>query len=264
MDVKNNQNSQIMHILLCDDSLEGILSAVYYVWQCKLNHEYTMIELGNKYEYRLFAEYESVYGDREKAIKVLNTIKNQFGTEAYNWICMCAESESPQKANAIYKMIHLALSLSNPRKICDCLNNEYVRTVFELYRNVNNEVLHLKGFLRFKELNNGVLFSEVGPKNDIISNMAVHFEDRLPNENWIIYDSTRNKAAMHKAYDVWVMVDDADIDIEIIKDISDNEERFCTMWKMFHKTIAIQSRTNRELQRNMLPLRFRDYMTEFE
>ncbi len=35
------------------------------------------------------------------------------------------------------------------------------------------------------------------------------------------------------------------------------------LWKIFHEAIAIEERRNPVCQRNLLPLRFRPYMTEF-
>lgn len=43
-------------------------------------------------------------------------------------------------------------------------------------------------FIRFRELENGILFSEITPKAQILTCVADHFEDRFPLENWIIYD----------------------------------------------------------------------------
>ena len=35
------------------------------------------------------------------------------------------------------------------------------------------------------------------------------------------------------------------------------------LWKTFYQAIAIEERKNPKLQRNMMPLRYREYMTEF-
>ena len=45
--------------------------------------------------------------------------------------------------------------------------------------------------------------------------------------------------------------------------VSEDEGRMQELFKSFVRTIAIESRTNEKLQLNMLPLRFRPYMTEF-
>ena len=62
--------------------------------------------------------------------------------------------------------------------------------IFGLCRNVYNENHLLTEFLRFSETPGGILVSRIGPKNDIMTLLAPHFADRLPEENWVIYDET--------------------------------------------------------------------------
>jgi probable DNA metabolism protein len=42
------------------------------------------------------------------------------------------------------------------------------------------------------------------------------------------------------------------------------EENWAKLWKTFFTAIAIEERKNPNCQRNHLPLRFRDLMTEFQ
>ena len=42
------------------------------------------------------------------------------------------------------------------------------------------------------------------------------------------------------------------------------EENWVKLWKTFFTAIAIEERKNPNCQRNHLPLRFRDLMTEFQ
>ena len=44
---------------------------------------------------------------------------------------------------------------------------------------------------------------------------------------------------------------------------SDEEVRIQNLFKIFHESIAISERKNFKLQRQLLPLRFRDNMVEF-
>ena len=108
----------------------------------------------------------------------------------------------------------------------------------------------------------GILLSRIGPKNDLTVLLAAHFADRMPQENWILYDCNRKKAAVHQAGGGWVMVKtDSAVWQERLEQETD-EAVFEELWKTFHRTIAIKERENPRCQRNMLPLRFRKYMTE--
>ncbi|MDY2607596.1 MAG: TIGR03915 family putative DNA repair protein, partial [Lachnospiraceae bacterium] len=148
------------------------------------------------------------------------------------------------------------------RNLINDLSDNYVNNVFKMAREVNNEILHLKGFLRFQELNGDILFSEIGPKNNILTFIAPHFADRLSNENFIIYDEIRNLCVVHPKYKEWVIVSgDFLSDKEL--EISSDEELYSNLYKKFCQSIAIKERTNIKLQTQMLPLRFQKYMTEF-
>ena len=54
-------------------------------------------------------------------------------------------------------------------------------------------------FLRFSELENGVLFATIHPKDNVLPYLAEHFTDRLPSENFMIYDATHQSVAVHKS-----------------------------------------------------------------
>ena len=144
--------------------------------------------------------------------------------------------------------------------------------IFGLCRNVYNENHLLTEFLRFSETPGGILVSRIGPKNDIMTLLAPHFADRLPEENWVIYDENHKRAAVHPAGRTWFLVNQP---LEPEQENSDrgwsrwlrertDEETYEDMWRMFCDTIAIRERCNPVCQRTHLPLRFRPYMTEFQ
>ena len=56
------------------------------------------------------------------------------------------------------------------------------------------------------ELENGMLFSRIGPKNDVVAFLMPHFADRLPIENFVIYDEKRNLFGIHPAGKPWYLL----------------------------------------------------------
>lgn len=94
--------------------------------------------------------------------------------------------------------------------------------------------------------------------------LAPHFADRLPLENWMIWDETHNMFAVHEASRKWVLVCGEDFAGEKFARVSDREREFARLWTGFCKTIAIDARKNPRCQRQNLPLRFRPEMTEFQ
>ncbi|BCN31439.1 TIGR03915 family putative DNA repair protein [Anaeromicropila herbilytica] len=253
-----------MTIYLCEDSIDGIFTAIYDAWASKKGHANVRIELQQENTYELFHEYIAVVTDTDKALKVAKTINDRLGNEVYQELTKAALSCGEDKADAIYRVLILGFSLKKGNKVLDCLSNESVFKVFEYSRKANNEAHHLLGFIRFVELDNGVLFAKINPKNNIITILSAHFHIRMPLENWMIYDENRKLAIVYKKETVPVLVSGEEIDSERIERVSDNEKEFQQLWNSFFESICIKERVNLKLQMNNLPKRFWSNMTEMK
>lgn len=249
-------------IFLCEDTIEGIFSGVYEAWSSMHGHNHCHLQVGID-NYRLFSEYVQVETDDEKAWKVSKTVCDRLGYEVYKNLCRALASTDEEKAEAVYKTIVLGFSMKNGKAVMNFLSNAYVAKVFELDRNVGNEAGHMEQFIRFQELKNGVLFSKIGPKNDVLTIIAPHFADRLPLENFMIYDDVRKKIIVHEKEKPWFLVSGETISEDVVKQYSDEEEYFQELFKGFCTSISIKERENLSLQQQMLPLRFQKYMVEF-
>lgn len=131
-----------------------------------------------------------------------------------------------------------------------------IACIFELRRQTLNEAHHLLEFLRFAELKTGILFSQIHAKNYVLPILAEHFTDRLPLENFIIYDATRRIAAAHPSGKGYFITDAASFPMELTEDLSSDETRLKNLWLAFFETIAIEARKNPKLQIQNIPKRF--------
>lgn len=248
--------------LICEDSLEGIFTGIYEAYALRGDHRYIHIQIGEG-EPRLFAVYIKVQPDDAKACKVARTVNQRLGEETYFDMCKALATDAEEKGEAVYKTIVCGFRMKNGRQVMGNLADPNVHKVFELSRNAGNEIHRLKEFIRFQELENGVLFSRIGPKCNIVSYLAPHFADRLPLINFIIYDEKRNICVIHPASGEWFLTENMALDEEMIGRYSDKEEEYQELFTFFCHKIAIKERKNLKLQRNMLPLRFQEYMVEF-
>lgn len=255
----------IKKVFLCEDSLEGIFTAVYEAWSCRNGHNNNEIkiisgeDMGNM---ELFTEYIQVVNSEEKIYKVIKAIRDKLSMEIYDRICGAACSGESSRGDDIYRFLIVGFAVG--KDVMDYLQNDYVMRIFELNRNVSNEAHHLKGFLRFQETWDDILVSKIAPQNDVIRLLAPHFADRLSQENFVIYDEKRNTAIVHAKQKPWFYTGGDALNLEKIKNVSEREEDIESMWKAFFASISIKERENKKLQRNNLPLRFRSNMTEFE
>ena len=104
-------------------------------------------------------------------------------------------------------MLQEARKIRQSEKIMEHLGCPAVADVFSMSRSVSNEAHRYEEFIRFRELENGILFSEITPKAQILTCVADHFEDRFPLENWIIYDKTHKVCLVHGVRKRWVFVE---------------------------------------------------------
>lgn len=253
-----------MRVYQCEDSPEGIFTAIYNTYEDRCDRLDTVISLTQ--ELYLFAEYIPVRTDEGKARKVMDTLRRRFGEEDFRLLCLALACEEPEKAQAVYRTITMGLEQNCGKgHLLDNLADHNVHLVFTLARGCNNEFLHLRGFLRFEELENRVLYAAFAPKNDVLAFLMPHFADRFPMENFMLYDEKRNLYGIHPAGKEWFLVRSGRNRMEEEeRRLSAEEKEYQELFRFFCRELGIKERRNPELQRNMLPLHFRRYMTEFK
>ncbi len=256
------------YVLVCEDSIDGILTGIYEAYAYKKangieSHERIHIHAGEPNAYRLFTTYEKVETQPDKVSKVTATLQRQLGQEAYYFLCLAMSSYEEDKADAVYHTVVSGLK-HHDKNVFARLAEDAVNRAFSYARGANNELLHLKGFLRFQELEDGILYAKIAPKNNILDFLTPHFADRFPTENFVIFDERRNLFALHAKYKQWYsysltegVFDEANLVF------SEEEQAYQALFRHFVDKIAIEERNNLSLQQNNLPLRFRPYMCEF-
>ena len=161
------------------------------------------IEVRGKTQQQLFCEYRTVAECEQKAVRLERMIKRYLGCNAYWDIYHALLSDDEAKGTAVFRAMQESRNIKDSKKIMDHLGNPDVAKVFALSRSVSNEAHMYEEFIRFRELENGILFSEITPKAQILTCVADHFTDRFPLENWMIYDKTHQVFLVHGAREQW-------------------------------------------------------------
>lgn len=250
-------------ILVCEDTQEGIFTGIYEAYERKCDPAHTVIQAGEDGELCLFSDYRKVASDMEKAEKVVRTLRRRFGEECFEQLCLALSSWQPDKGQAVYRTVVEGLSGRVKGRLMEHLGNPYVARAFELSRAAGNESHHLLGFLRFSETSDGLLFAQIGPKNNVLAHMMPHFADRFPGENFVILDENRRIYGVHPAHKEWFLAHSQDGPEKKDLEFTDTELQMQELFRFFCRKIMIKERENGALQRQLLPLRFRGYMTEF-
>ncbi|MFT4007545.1 MAG: TIGR03915 family putative DNA repair protein, partial [Lacrimispora sp.] len=220
-----------------------------------------MALMGAQDTMELFCQYVEVPADGGNAGKVVQAIREKISEEAYMTVYKAALSKEADRADRIYRFLIYGFHIG--AGIVQMIQIQEVYEIFRMCRHVDNETHLLTGFVRFVEMEGGLLVSRIGPKNDVLVLLAPHFSDRLSGENWALYDENRKKAVLHPAFRSWFLVDLFSSEWEDRLNKAEEEDEYQQLFKSFRKSISIKERTNPVCQRNHMPLRYRPYMPEF-
>lgn len=254
----------MQRIYVCHDHITGLYSAIYDAWKERRATGDAGIAFIGSVEQKFFCEYVECEEKEEKAIAVEKLIKTHLGMDAYWKLYHAALSGDPAKGDAILGTMFAARTLTDSTKIMEHITNPSVEKVFSLSRKVANEAHYFKEFLRFRELEGGILYAKIEPKSQILTCIAPHFADRLPLENWMIYDATHEMFVVHEARKNWILVSGESADMEQLDRLSEEEKRIQELWKGFFESISIKERESYERQRGHLPIWYRKNMVEFQ
>jgi len=249
-------------ILICEPCAEGIFSGVYTAYEKKLNPNFTHIQLGEVDNYRLFAEYREVTTDREKAHKVERSLRKKLGDFTAESLFYAVSSAHPDRGDAVYHTIARGLSGTFRGELMDYLQDPYVNLTARLRQRVWHEAHQLMGFVRFAQLESGILYSEISPENEVLPFLGEHFAERFPGENFLIKDKERRLYLVHRAGKGYFLCQGQE-DIPLLA-CSKEEEEIQRLFRCFVQSVSIKERENPKLQRQMLPLRFRKNMIDFD
>lgn len=249
-------------ILICSDSLEGIFTGVYDGWTLGNQGRQVEICVERPAQSQLFAQYRTVETDEEKAGKVTRTICQSLGRQTYEQICYAAHSVEEDKGTCIYYALRegLAGGKADPDALQN-LKNPYILRLAGMRLAVWHEMHRFLGFVRFREIKDKILLSVISPDNPVLPLLGPHFADRLPGENWIIYDEKRQDALVHPAGKPWHIRRQAPLEERWMK--GELVEEYASLWKEFCQSVSVSERENPRAQRQNLPHKYRKHMTEF-
>lgn len=143
-------------------------------------------------------------------------------------------------------------------KVMQDLADDRVDVLRKAVQHLSEEAHLYTGFVRFSDYD-GLLISEIEPKNRVLPILRTHFTQRFNTEQFMIYDRTHREALVYRPGQ-WAIVPMEDFDAG---PVGERELYYHRLWRRFFQTIAIEGRYNPRCQNTHLPKRYRAMMTEF-
>ncbi len=237
-----------------DATLDGLLSAVFAAYS---NREEPLDILPHGLLQEAFGlNVREIETDEAKARRVEKGIVSRMGSPCFANVWTAFLSGAPDKATLIYRYIRRGFEIG--RGIYNNISHTDVLPVQKILQNVTHEAHILTGFARFSEMENGVWFSKITPKNSVVPLIMPHFAERLSFQPFLLFDAAHGLAGVYDLKD-WHLVETAGLNVPAP---SENEWEYRRMWKNFYENIAVKERINPVCRRTHMPMRFWPNMTE--
>lgn len=235
-----------------DNTLEGLFSVIFKMYK---SLEFINI-IPQKEQLNMLGNENFIVTETECSDRVVDSLVKNFGKCFMRRVMYVYATPVSKKEDVIARTIK-GMYVFGEKYL---FSSEKAPSEFRrLNKRVGAENHSYKGLLRFRELKDGMLFSEFRPENDILMFLATHFIRRMPSERFAIYDSLRNNCLMYEDGKVnFFKVDSLDI-----KE-SKEEEFFKEAWKKFYKSVGIDERKNERLMINNMPKRYWEFLPEKE
>ena len=251
-----------MDTVLYDGSFEGLLTAIFEVYEYKLTA--TKIFRQAEANAALFGKTHIVQPDTTKADRVYNKLKEQLTPVALSRFYKTYLSELPGIENRLLSYVQYILSSKLP------VENNYshpdVLMIHQISRKVDREKHRMEAFVRFQLTKDGLYYSIIQPDFNVLPLISKHFKDRYADQRWIIYDARRRYGLYYNLADV------ATVEINFTAGMSDKEglatihdekESFYQqLWQQYFSSVNIGARKNMKLHIQHMPKRYWRYLVE--
>ena len=235
-----------------DGSFDGLLTVIYMAYN---DRESNMLRVNAKAEQLILALDDiHIITDFSKARRVEKSICDKLSYNFLNSIRTCFLSCDKNKDTVIIHTVYKALKYGE--EILNSLD-DHAFYMNKLVKQVLNERHRYLGLLRFKEMKDGIMFSTIEPKNNILPILISHFKNRMKREKIAIFDKGRKMIVYYDGKKAEIFFVES-LEIEW----SDEEIEYSELWKTFHKSISIKERENKKLQQSNIPKYYWKYLIE--
>ncbi|MCO6564727.1 MAG: TIGR03915 family putative DNA repair protein [Apibacter sp.] len=254
-----------MIIFSYDKTLDGLLCVIYEAYQRKIFPE-MLIQSGEIPP--LFVDQLLEIQTRDEIVsKTWGYLEKKMPKESINMMHAVWLSEQNERDWLLYKYIKKAID-SRFTGYTD-FGDEVVISINDLAKKVYKEGYNWKQFVRFKKSKDGIYFAPVYPIYNSLPLAIPHFKNRFSSQPWIIYDLNRDYGFYYDTKKVIQMTLERDNEYFNSKKINENlldpkEILFQESWKKYYQALTIKERINLKQQKQHMPKRYWQYLTEMQ
>ena len=247
--------------LIYDGTFEGILTAVFEIYERRLTH--VLMETGEFYSTALFEDLINVITDEGRAGRVLKGLRKKISATGIQRLYIAHMAEL--KGDADYIVGYMRYAFDSPVNIEEDYGNKYVMRVAEVVQMMRRERHRMEAFVRFQKLKDDSFYAAIQPDFNVLPMLIKHFKNRYADQKWIIYDLKRRYGLYYDLHDTEYI----SLEFSAVRNSSNVSETFCEdegiyqhLWKNYFHSVNIPARKNTKLHLKHIPKRYWKHLTE--
>ena len=248
--------------LLYDGTFEGMLTAVFELYERRLTHV-RMIK-GEYYTSALFDDIIKITTDETRAARVLKGLRKKLSSTGIQRLYIAHMAELDGVDDNILGYIMYAFD--SGQKIEEDYGNKYVLRVSEIVQMMRRERHRMEAFVRFQKLKDDTFYAGIQPDFNVLPMLIKHFKNRYADQKWIIYDLKRGYGLYYDLHDTqFISLDFSSISKgpnNIIAAYCEDEGIYQHLWKNYFTSVNIPARKNTKLHLRHIPKRYWKHLTE--
>ncbi|MBB6109434.1 probable DNA metabolism protein [Mucilaginibacter lappiensis] len=250
-----------MYSLIYDGTFEGLLTAVFEIYDRKLLH--VKLIKGEWRSSALFEEVLQIITDENRANRVLKGLCKKLSAAGLQRLYIAHMAEMANEESAIVGFIRYVFDTD--QNVEEDYGNKYVMRISEIIKMVRREKHRMEAFVRFQKLKDETFYSAVEPDFNVLPLLIRHFKNRYTDQKWIIYDIKRGYGLYYDLHDIqYISLDFSEVNnpTNVITAFSDDESIYQHLWKNYFTSVNIVSRKNTRLHLRHIPKRYWKHLTE--
>lgn len=254
--------NQVHLVYEYDGSFQGFLNAV----QCAIGPENAAkppIPIRRKGDSDIFAEILQAQGTAESARDFWRRLARDYGRETPQRIFEAFCSDFPDKEDKLCAII--ALLLKNGKRALDDLCTTEAAFLEKASHRASFQAHIYTGIVRFRELADGSWYSDIKPECDVLPLVRHHFAARYPAMRFVIHDTGRGTAIIHRPDEGLSLVEGFSIESPTENlPVSSGEMELQENWRHYFRSVAIAGRINPRLQAAHMPKKRWKFLPEMD
>jgi len=247
--------------LVYDGTFEGLLTAVYEIYERKLTQ--VKMERGESYTSAIFENLVKVMTDNIRAERVLSGLRQKLSPNGVQRLYIAHLAGIENDDDTIVGFIRYVFDTD--QNIEDDYGNRYVLRVSEIVGMMRREKHRMEAFVRFQKLKDETFYSAIQPDFNVLPLLIKHFKNRYADQKWIIYDIKRNYGLYYNLHDTeFISLEFSSVKSpgNVVTAFNEDEEIYQHLWKNYFTSVNIPARKNTKLHLRHIPKRYWKHLTE--